>query len=177
MSCPFSPAWSLSPGSRDEDGDGAPHGASPVLGSCTRTPKCPPFRLKHVCFPRTPFSVLAHQDSPGPGHRREEEPASGPASRAQAPSRGAQLGTGGTSAPVSWVLCLRWLPVHPSAGPFFPRFGHHVSMATRSPCRRGILGSPLPAPHLYSQPLSPARRWQPARPGIHFKAAFVLLVK
>lgn len=56
-----------------------------------------------------------------------------------------------------------WLPV--------------VSMATRSPCRSGILGSPLPALHLYSQPLSPARRWQPARPGIHFKAAFVLLVK
>lgn len=67
MSCPSSPAWSLSPGSRDEDGDGAPHGASPVLGSCTRTPKCPPFCLKHVCFPRTPFPVLAHQDSPGPG--------------------------------------------------------------------------------------------------------------
>lgn len=44
-------------------------------------------------------------------------------------------------------------------------------------CRSGILGSPLPALHLYSQALSPARRWQAARPGIHFKAAFVFLLK
>lgn len=171
---PYSPAWSLGAGNMDSDCDGAPHGANLVLGSCKRTPKFPPFCLKNVHFLRTPFSVLIHQDSPCPRHRHNEEPASGPASWVQPPSLGGfswvlegplplSLGSGGSggsqSIPV-WVL--------PSSS-----LAAVVSMATRSPCRRGILGLPLPAPHLYSQPLSPAQRWQPARPGIHFKAAFV----
>lgn len=120
---------------------GHPVGPAPCSAAVQDPPEFPSFCLKHVHFPRIPFSALAHQDSPGPGHRRDDnkEPASG-----GAPLWGVQLGAGGTNA---WIS-------HGSGGsqsipvwvPSSPGLGHCVSMATHSPCRRGILGFTTSSP-------------------------------
>lgn len=108
---PCSPACSLGPGSTGEDRDGVPHGASPVLGSRTRTPKFPPFHSKHVCFRGTPSSVLTPQDSPGPGHQHDKEPASGPASQLRAPLWGGSPGRWRDQCPIFLALVA---PIAPS---------------------------------------------------------------